>query len=151
MNSSLTTRALVEHMMTVMSALAAERKPDGSVIVKEGKAATSAQKVAIGELIGGMPEVQSYTFEDQRAAYDDFSREFASNQTLLKATKVSDMPESFRVLLKQGNDWATPVATLRRQPGVAGVFYVPCQKDTLLALSRYGVRPPEDKVCSPGS
>ncbi|MFK4036293.1 permease-like cell division protein FtsX [Nonomuraea wenchangensis] len=129
----------------------AERKPDGSMVVREGKAATRAQVIALGKLIGDLPEVQSVTFEDQQAAYDNFKREFASNQALLKATKVSDMPESFRVVLKLGSDWATPVATLRRQPGVASAFYVPCQKDGMLALSRYGVRPPEDKVCSPGS
>ncbi|MGW5154093.1 permease-like cell division protein FtsX [Nonomuraea wenchangensis] len=129
----------------------AERKPDGSLVVKEGKAATSAQKSALTKLIDGMPEVQSYEFEDQQSAYDNFRREFASNKALLDATKVSDMPESFRVLLEQGSDWATPVATLRRQPGVASVFYVPCRQDSMLALSRYGVRPPEDKVCSPGS
>ncbi|MEU6723403.1 permease-like cell division protein FtsX [Nonomuraea wenchangensis] len=127
-----------------------ERKRDGTV-VREGKAATKAQKIALGKLIGDLPEVQSYTFEDQQAAYDNFRRQFASNKALLNATKVSDMPESFRVLLKQGSAWATPVAMLRRQPGVANVFYVPCQQDGMLALSRYGVRPPEDKVCSPGS
>ncbi|MEZ7126366.1 permease-like cell division protein FtsX [Nonomuraea sp. AD125B] len=127
-----------------------ERKPDGSMVVKEGKAATSAQKSALRKLIDGMPEVKSYTFEDQRAAYENFKREFASNKALVKATKASDLPESFRVLLKQGSDWATPVATLRRQPGVAGVFYMPCQQDSMLALSRYGMNPPEDKMCSPG-
>ncbi|MER7362646.1 permease-like cell division protein FtsX [Nonomuraea wenchangensis] len=127
-----------------------ERKPDG-MVVKGGKAATQAQKIALGKLIEDMPGVQSVTFEDQQAAYDNFSREFASNKALLNATMVSDMPESFRVLLKQGSDWAAPVATLRRQPGVASVFYGPCQQDSLLALSRYGVSPPGDKGCSPDS
>ncbi|MFG1617374.1 permease-like cell division protein FtsX [Nonomuraea wenchangensis] len=129
----------------------AERKPDGSMVVKEGKAATGAQKTALQKLIADLPGVQSITFEDQQAAYDNFKRAFVSNKALMKSTKVSDMPESFRVVLKQGSDWAAVVATLRRQPGVASAFYVPCQKDTMLALSRYGVRPPEDKVCSPGS
>ncbi|MEU4510923.1 permease-like cell division protein FtsX [Nonomuraea wenchangensis] len=133
-----------------LASCGAERKPDGTVI-KEGKAATRAQKIALARLIEDIPGVESVTFEDQQAAYEDFKRAFASNKALLGATKVSDMPESFRVVLRQGSDWATPVATLRRQPGVASAFYVPCQRDGMLALSRYGMRPPEDKVCSPGS
>ncbi|MGW2146827.1 permease-like cell division protein FtsX [Nonomuraea bangladeshensis] len=135
---------------SLLPSCGAKRKPDGT-LVKEGKAATRSQTIALGKLIGDLPQVQSVTFEDQQAAYNNFSREFASNKALLNATKVSDMPESFRVLLKPGSDWATPVATLRRQPGVASALYGPCQQDSMLALSRYGVSPPKDKACSPGS
>ncbi|MEV4291711.1 permease-like cell division protein FtsX [Nonomuraea bangladeshensis] len=135
---------------TPLPSCGAKRKSDGTV-VKEGKAATRAQTIALTKLIKDMPEVQSVTFEDQQAAYENFKRAFTSNKALLKSTKVSDMPQSFRVFLKQGSDWAKPVAMLRRQPGVASVSYVPCQKDGMLALSRYGMSPPEDKMCSPGS
>ncbi|MCK2214004.1 permease-like cell division protein FtsX [Actinomadura sp. ATCC 31491] len=124
--------------------------PGGVTVTKEGKAVTLAQKKAIQRVIAGLPQVEEVTFEDQRAAYENFRRTFASNKALLNATKVSDLPESFRVLLKPEADWAGALAVLRRQPGVASAAYLPCQRDRLLALSRYGLSLSDDQVCSPG-
>ncbi|MEW9550030.1 permease-like cell division protein FtsX [Nonomuraea sp. NPDC050783] len=124
--------------------------PGGVTITKPGKAVTIAQKKAIEELIKGMPGVQSFTFEDQRAAYENFRRQFASNKRLLDATKVTDMPESFRVVLKPEADWTRVVAALRGQPGVSSVFHLPCSTAGLLVMYRYGLNLPDGTMCGQG-
>lgn len=113
-----------------------------------GKAVTNAQKKAIRELIEGMPEVRSYLFEDQKAAYENFRR--AYNKVLVDATRVEDMPESFRLVLKRESKWAEVVGELKRQPGVSQVTYLTCLDIKAQLSERYGLRLPDDKVCPAG-
>ncbi|WP_188189183.1 permease-like cell division protein FtsX [Nonomuraea sp. SYSU D8015] len=112
-----------------------------------GKAVTNAQRKAIRELIEGMPEVRSYFFEDQKTAYENFRHAYSDNKALIEATRVEDMPESFRLVLKRESKWAEVVGELKRQPGVSQVTYHTCLDVKAQLSERYGLFPPDNKVC----
>ncbi|PZG12610.1 permease-like cell division protein FtsX [Nonomuraea aridisoli] len=116
-------------------------------ITKEGKETTMAQRKAIRAKIDEMPEVKSYVFEDRKTVYENFRSEYADNERLLAATKVADMPEVFRIELKEESAEGDVVKELRRQPGVGRVVYSPCLFDLALA-GRFGVFLEDDKVCT---
>lgn len=114
------------------------------------KAVTNAQRQAIEALIGKTPEVEEYVYEDQATAYKNFQQAFKDNKTLTQATKVEDMPESFRIRLKENSKGADVANELKRQPGVAQVVYQSCSADRLALSSDFGVLPSEKKVCPAG-
>ncbi|MEO3874201.1 permease-like cell division protein FtsX [Nonomuraea sp. B12E4] len=123
------------------------REEDGVVrTVLVGKGVTKAQKDAI-EKIAKAPEVESYVFESQEMAYEDFRRTNSKNQVLLQATQVKDMPQSFRLTMKQGADWVKIFNMMKRQPGVARVFYNPCLADEITMRYGYGLSLPESTGC----
>lgn len=134
----------------------AERVPGGEgsakVFTKYGKAATKAEKDTIRKLIDSRPDVESFTFVDQAAAYEDFQKAFKS-EALLKGPKVqvTDMPESFRLTMKPEVDRSKTIDKLKRQSGVATVVDGACAADKSLLLARYGLILPDSKVCSGGT
>ncbi|MGP3919960.1 permease-like cell division protein FtsX [Nonomuraea sp. 10N515B] len=134
---------------STLPACAAERESRGKdkLSAKRGKEATNAQKTAIRKLIEAMPEVHSYVFEDKKAAYENFIRAYKSNKAIVEATRVEDMPESFRLVLKPNTDWAETVATLKRQPGVASANYIPCLAVQATLEIDYGLFLHDSKVC----
>ncbi|MDP4503714.1 permease-like cell division protein FtsX [Nonomuraea turcica] len=134
---------------STLPACAAERESRGKdkLSAKRGREATNAQKTAIRKLIEAMPEVHSYVFEDKKAAYENFIRAYNSNKALVEATRVEDMPESFRLVLKPNTDWAETVATLKRQPGVASANYIPCLAVQATLEIDYGLFLRDSKVC----
>ncbi|MFF4620835.1 permease-like cell division protein FtsX [Nonomuraea jabiensis] len=134
-----------------MPACGAERKSDGKgslTVTKEGKGVTPGQTEAIQKLIASMPGVKEAIFESQEEAYENFRRLYRDNKRLLDATKVSDMPESFRITLLPDADWSEMVTRLRREPGVSQAFYQGCLLDSTRLIERYGLILPESKVCS---
>ncbi|MFI7702865.1 permease-like cell division protein FtsX [Nonomuraea sp. NPDC049480] len=116
-----------------------------------GKGVTNAQRKAIREVIKGMPEVRSYFFEDQKAAYENFRRAYSDNKALLQATKVEDMPESFRLVLKRESKWAEVVGELKRQPGVSQVNYHGCLDLKGKLIEGYGLLLPDKEACPAGT
>ncbi|MGW0192022.1 permease-like cell division protein FtsX [Nonomuraea sp. NPDC003201] len=133
-----------------MQSCGAERKSDGKgsfTVTKEGKGVTPAQMEAIRKLIVSMPGVKDVFFEDQAAAYENFRRSYKDNKALLSATKVSDMPQSFRVTLLPEADWSKVVSRLRQEPGVSQVIYQKCMYDSTRLMNHYGLTLPESKVC----
>ena len=79
--------------------------------------------------IEAMPQVEAVTFENAAEAYKNFRTQNANNTVLLSAIQVDDMPESFRVKLKDPE-------TVRRgdrgaQRAVQGVSNVINQKELL--------------------
>ncbi|TDE54618.1 hypothetical protein E1295_14535 [Nonomuraea mesophila] len=117
---------------------------------KQGKAATEAELKAIEELIAKMPEVESYVFEDQEAAYKNFRSAYKSNEKLLESAKVEDMPRSFRLTLRSGADRVRVVGKLEGQPGVAQIIDGTCVQEQA-AMAKYGLDLPEVDACSKGS
>lgn len=117
------------------------------MVTEEGKAATKSQRKAIRALIDALPEVESYVFEDQETAYENFRRSYQDNKRLLEATRVRDMPESFQITLKAGADESRVLAKLRRQPGMSQVVFRPCMADYATLSTRFGVIPTDHKAC----
>ncbi|HEY7225780.1 MAG TPA: permease-like cell division protein FtsX [Micromonosporaceae bacterium] len=67
---------------------------------EETKHATPEQKAAIENALASDPLVSQYWFEDKTEAYRKFSILFASTPDLVELTKSEDLPESYRVKLK---------------------------------------------------
>ncbi|MFG6193360.1 permease-like cell division protein FtsX [Nonomuraea sp. JJY05] len=134
-----------------MPSCGAERKSDGKgsfTVTKEGKGVTPAQMAAVQKLIASMPDAKEAVFESQEEAYENFRRLYKDNKTLIGATKVSDMPQSFRIKLAPDADWSKMVTRLRREPGVSQVVYHGCLLDSSRLAERYGLILPDSKVCS---
>ncbi|MFC4531649.1 permease-like cell division protein FtsX [Sphaerisporangium dianthi] len=88
----------------------------------KGRGAVTAQeKVALQKQIESMPQVEAVKFENQEKAYENFKAAYSSNSVFLSAVKVEDMPESFRVKLKNPDDYKAVFDALSGATGVANV------------------------------
>ncbi|MEV7807213.1 permease-like cell division protein FtsX [Microbispora sp. NPDC088329] len=82
---------------------------------------TQEEKANLEQTIKGLPEVERVEFETQAEAYKKWQQQ-ENNQTLLAVTKVEDMPESYRIKLKDPDKAAAVTSSLKGQPGVANVI-----------------------------
>ncbi|UBU14775.1 permease-like cell division protein FtsX [Nonomuraea gerenzanensis] len=87
-----------------------------------GKAITPAQTKALQEHIQQTPGVKGVLFEDEAAAYENFKQSFSSNKALVDATKVEDLPQSFRISLEDPDNYQPVIDAMKGQPGVAQVM-----------------------------
>ncbi|MFI7126960.1 permease-like cell division protein FtsX [Nonomuraea sp. NPDC050153] len=88
----------------------------------KGKEISKAQTQQLDALIKGTPGVKEVFFEDQSTAYQNFQKLYATNKALVSATKVEDMPQSFRIKVADPNNYKTVVQALQGQPGVSQVL-----------------------------
>ena len=102
-------------------------------------AATAKEKKAIVAVIERIPGLESYVYEDQRAAYRNFVKTYADNEALVSATRVSDMPESYRLSMRPKADLASPSRRLERMPGVSQAYDQRCLFRKARLLSEYGL------------
>ncbi|MEV6863330.1 permease-like cell division protein FtsX [Streptosporangium subroseum] len=72
--------------------------------------------------IEAMPQVEQVTFENAAEAYKNFRTQNANNTVLLSAIQVEDMPESFRVKLKDPDTYGAVIEALNGRPGVSNVI-----------------------------
>ncbi len=70
---------------------------------EETKHATEAQKDALEAALSSDPLVERFEFETKEEAYDKYSVLFASTPDLVELTRAEDLPESYRVKLKDPN------------------------------------------------
>ncbi|MEU7747864.1 permease-like cell division protein FtsX [Nonomuraea sp. NPDC049158] len=94
----------------------------------KGKEVTAQQTKDLKAELQGMAGVAQVLYEDQAQAYANFQKAYGTgaNKLLAEATKVEDMPTSFRVKLKDPNNYQPVVAALQ---GKAGISQVTNQKD----------------------
>ncbi|MDP9846386.1 permease-like cell division protein FtsX [Streptosporangium lutulentum] len=89
----------------------------------KGSGGVNAQEQAdLKATIEAMPEVQQVTFENAAEAYKNFRTQNANNTVLLSAIQVDDMPESFRVKLKDPETYGAVIERLSGAPGVSNVI-----------------------------
>ncbi|MGW0801703.1 permease-like cell division protein FtsX [Nonomuraea sp. NPDC002799] len=94
----------------------------GSAIPEcNGKAITPAQMKTLQAHIEGTPGVEKVFYEDQAAAYKNFQEAYATNKALVSATKVEDMPQSFRVKVANPDNYDNVIQAVEGQPGVSQV------------------------------
>ncbi|RSN03099.1 hypothetical protein DMB42_35290 [Nonomuraea sp. WAC 01424] len=125
----------------------AERAPGSRKVTKAGKAATTPQRNEIVALLRASKQVESFVFEDRKTAYENFKRSYGDNKSLVAATRVEDLPESYRLRMRsESDDWSGLLKALRQQRGVASVLVRQCVGE-VFALTRYRVTVPESKVC----
>ncbi|MFF4415662.1 permease-like cell division protein FtsX [Streptosporangium sp. NPDC001559] len=95
-----------------------------------GGKATETEKAGIQRALQGRPEVGSVSFRDQRTAYEGFQREYKDkNPVLLKAVKITDMPEAFIVQVRPDADRAAVLGAVSELPGVAVAVDAVCLRE----------------------
>ncbi|MFF4193984.1 permease-like cell division protein FtsX [Nonomuraea sp. NPDC001831] len=104
------------------------------------KAATAKEKKAIVAVIERIPGLESYEYEDQRTAYRNFAEAYADRESLIAATRVSDMPESYRLSIRSDVNRGPWRRRLARMPGVTEVFDYECFVQEVRLRSEYGLK-----------
>jgi cell division transport system permease protein len=84
------------------------------------QAATPEQKATIASQLKAMPEVETVYTEDAQQAYDRFKEQFR-NSPIADTVQVGDIPESYRVKLKDPTKFAVVSSQFEGAPGVASV------------------------------
>jgi len=83
-----------------------------------GESATEAQRGEIEGTLRSNPEVAEVFYETKEQAYAQFREYYANNDPILKATTVDKMQDSFRVKLKNPEEYQGVVSAVSGMPGV---------------------------------
>ena len=81
-------------------------------------AATEQQKSDIKKQLEGMPQVAKVTFETQDEAYNRAKQQFKDSPGIVGSIQNGDIPDSFRVKLKDPKNFAAVVAQMQGRPGI---------------------------------
>ncbi|GAA3122127.1 permease-like cell division protein FtsX [Streptosporangium carneum] len=79
------------------------------------------ERAALRAQIEAMPQVQKVDFEDAATAYANYREQFKNDTVMLSVVQPGDMPESFRVKLKDPDSYAAVIEALKGAPGVSNV------------------------------
>jgi hypothetical protein len=101
---------------------------DAEIFMKV-KASTQQSAAVLAALISD-PDIQSVHHVSKNDAYAVFKKDFADQPALVESTRPSDLPESFRVIVKPGSTVATVIERYKHRdgvdvtitPSVAGLF-----------------------------
>ena len=83
-----------------------------------GEAATDAQRETVEATLRSNPEVAEVFYETKEQAYAQFREYYADNDPILKSTTVEMMQDSFRVKLKNPEEYQGVVSAVSGLPGV---------------------------------
>ena len=83
-----------------------------------GESVTEAQRTEIEAALKSNPEVAEVFYETKEQAYAQFREYNANNDPILKATTVDKMQDSFRVKLKNPEEYQGVVSAVSGMPGV---------------------------------
>ncbi|CAL8977949.1 Cell division protein FtsX [Propionicimonas sp. T2.31MG-18] len=86
-----------------------------------GEPATDAQRTTIEETLRSNPEVAEVFYETREQAYQQFREYYANNDPILKSTTVDMMQDSFRVKLKNPQEYQGVISAVSGLPGVQQV------------------------------
>ncbi|PZG50360.1 cell division protein FtsX [Spongiactinospora gelatinilytica] len=82
---------------------------------------TEQERETLRQQIQAMPEVQQVYYEDAAKAYQNFKTQYGADSVLVAAVKVEDMPESFRVKVKNPESYTAVMERIKGAPGVSNV------------------------------
>ncbi|MEU4830104.1 permease-like cell division protein FtsX [Streptosporangium sp. NPDC023615] len=85
------------------------------------RAITAKQRRALRARLEAMPQVKGVRFESRTQAWANF-KERNDDEALISAMEPSDMPESFRGMLRRRADVASFRTVAKKTPGVSNVF-----------------------------
>jgi cell division transport system permease protein len=92
------------------------RDVEVSVFLQKGISPT--QQAQIGDLLAHMPEVASVHYESQQEAYQRFIKIFQNQEALVQNITPDALPSSFRVKLKDPQQFSVVAQRLVGQPGI---------------------------------
>ncbi|MEU6739358.1 permease-like cell division protein FtsX [Streptosporangium sandarakinum] len=98
------------------------KKNDPFPACKGSGGVNAQEKAALEQQIKAMPQVESVSFENAAQAYELFKSQQSGNTVLLSAIRAEDMPESFRVKLKDPDTYTAVIEQLKGAPGVSNVI-----------------------------
>jgi len=84
----------------------------------EKRNASQAEKDNLLKTLKGLPNVKDVEYEDQQKAFTRFQGNFAKTPGFVNATKVGDIPDSFRVSLKDPQKYGEVMSAAENMPGV---------------------------------
>lgn len=84
-------------------------------------AVTDEQRTQIEADLRAMPQVQDVFYESQQEAFQRFKEQFRNNQAIVENTTPDVLPESFRVKLKDPEQFAVIYSAFSGRPGVEEV------------------------------
>ncbi|MBW8487552.1 permease-like cell division protein FtsX [Actinomadura parmotrematis] len=84
--------------------------------------ATQADKDALKKQLGGMSQVAAVTYETKDQAYARFKDRFSSSPAFVNSVRSGDIPDSFRIRLKDPQQYKPVVQALLGQKGVDQVI-----------------------------
>lgn len=87
----------------------------------QGQGVTDAQKAAVRSQLEQMPEVRTVFYESEQQAFDRFKDQFRNSPVVSNNLKVGDIPQSYRVQLKDPSKFAVVSSQFDGAPGVASV------------------------------
>jgi cell division transport system permease protein len=94
---------------------------DVEVSVFLTKDVSPSQQQHIGDLLTAMPEVAHVDYESQDEAYRNFQRIFKDQPSLVQNVTPDALPASFRVTLKDPEQFGVVAARLQGQPGIENI------------------------------
>ncbi|HVM03800.1 MAG TPA: permease-like cell division protein FtsX [Acidimicrobiales bacterium] len=97
---------------------------------------TAEQKAAVETELSAMPEVKSFTFVDQNAAFEEFKEMFANSPDLVESVGPPDLPPSYRIVPKEAEFVDVVGDRFKNRPGVKEVVYAREVVETLLKVTR---------------
>ncbi|MDX6256794.1 MAG: cell division transport system permease protein [Frankiales bacterium] len=83
---------------------------------------TQAEKDAVNALLHSLPQVQTVYFETHQQAYQRAQELFKNSPALLQAATPENLPESYRVKLKDPSKTNVIVSAVAGMPGVDNAF-----------------------------
>jgi cell division transport system permease protein len=86
-----------------------------------GTPVTDEQRREIGDDLRAMPQVREVFYESQQQAYDRFREQFADSPDLVENVTAEALPESYRVSLRDPEQFEAVASALRDRPGVEQV------------------------------
>jgi cell division transport system permease protein len=94
---------------------------------------TGEQREKIGQLLQDNPEVEEVTYESKQRAFENFRLQF-KDSALAESTTVDQLPESFRVKLKDPERYEVVASQFRGAQGVENVIDLRDYLDKLFAV-----------------
>ncbi len=85
--------------------------------------ATTVQTKAVASQLNSLPEIKSYFYMDQAKSYVEFKQLMANSPDLVQSVTQSQIPASFRVVLKNPNDAPSVGSLFQQQVGVKDVNF----------------------------
>ncbi len=85
--------------------------------------ATNAQTSTVERQLKSLPEIKSYYYMDQAKSYQEFKQLMANSPDLLQSVTESQIPPSFRVVLKNPSAAPSVGSLFQQQAGVKDVNF----------------------------
>lgn len=108
--------------------------PSSTAPVCDGKTVTQEERIALQKDLTALPQVASVHYETSQEAYERFKKLFRDSKELVNNVRPDALPESFRVKLKDPNQFDVVESAFQDRPGVEEVTDVKKLLDPVFRL-----------------